>query len=86
MKSWGVALSAEQKMRSVSSEIIGEDIEAETIPLSFKRDGGEEIMPAPIAYAPDLWMKIERFLNSCDESGQRYISNLTVLYILMYYT
>ena len=56
-------------MRSVSSNLIGQNLEAETIPLAFKRDGGEEIIPAPIAYAPDLWSKVERFMNTCDESG-----------------
>ena len=72
MKSWGVALSSEQRMRSVSSQLIGQNLEAETIPLAFKRDSGNEIIPAPIAYIPDLWMKVEGFLNNCDESGQRY--------------
>ena len=59
-------------MRSVSSELIGENLEAETIPLTFKKDGGEEIVPAPIAYAPDLWGKVEALINNCDESTQRY--------------
>ena len=68
MKSWGVAISGEQRMRAVSSELIAENLVAETIPLSFRRDGGDEILPAPIAYAPDLWMKVEGFLNSASET------------------
>lgn len=59
-------------MRSTSSDLIGQNLEGESIPLAFKRNEGTEIVPAPIAYAPDLWLKLEGFLNNCDESGQRY--------------
>jgi hypothetical protein len=59
-------------MRAVPSQLVGENLEAETIPLTFKRNGGEEIIPAPIAYAPDLWLKMEGLMNSSDDSTQGY--------------
>ena len=32
-------------MRSVSSQLIGQNLKAETIPLAIKRDSGNEIIP-----------------------------------------
>ena len=71
MKSWGVSIAGEQKMRAVSEDIIGENLKADTVPLTFRlKDGGEEILPAPIAYTPNLWQKIEDMLNSSDGSNE----------------
>ena len=69
-------MAGEQKMRSVSAELVGENLEAETVPLTFRlKDGGEEIRPAPIAYAPNLWMKVEDMLNNSDDSSRGYATS-----------
>ena len=63
-------------MRSVSAELVGENLEAETVPLTFRlKDGGEDIRPAPIAYAPNLWMKVEDMLNNSDDSSRGYATS-----------
>ena len=52
-------------MRTISAQIVGDNLKAEAVPLSFRlKDGGEEIRPAPMAYIPNLWQKIEDMLNS----------------------
>ena len=70
MKCWGISIAGEKKMREVSREIIGENLEAIMTPLSFKlKDGGEEILPAPMACVPNLWAKVEDFLNHHNSQG-----------------
>jgi hypothetical protein len=68
MKSWGVAIAGEKKMRTISAQIVGENLKAEAVPLSFRlKDGGEEIRPAPMAYIPNLWIGLERFRSQIAE-------------------
>lgn len=74
LKCWGIAIAGEQKMRNISADLLGENLVAETIPLTFRqKDGGEEILPAPIAYTPNLWGKVENLLNHSDDNTQGYI-------------
>ena len=69
-------------MRRVSAEVIGENLEVETIPLTFKlKAGGEEILPAPIAFAPNLWAKVEDVLNHSDDSTHGYM----YMYLYVFY-
>ena len=77
MKSWGVAIAGEKKMRAVSNQIVGENLKAEAVPLSFRlKDGGEEIRPAPMAYIPNLWQKIEDMLNESDNNITEYVTHV----------
>ena len=60
-------------MRMASAELLGENLEAVTTPLTFKlKDGGEEVLPAPMAYVKDLWAKVEDVLNHSDDSTRGY--------------
>ena len=57
LKCWGVAIAGEKRMRTVSGEL---NLEAVATPLTFRlKDGGEEILPAPMVYVKDLWAKVE---------------------------
>ena len=77
MKSWGVAIAGEKKMRAVSNQVVGENLKAEAVPLSFRlKDGGEEIRPAPMAYIPNLWQKIEDMLNESDNNITEYVTHV----------
>lgn len=73
---WGVGIASEKKMRHEAAEIVGTNLEAELVPLSFAhKDGGEVIKEAPIAYIPHLWEKVKDLLdqNSDDSKGYAYI-------------
>ena len=51
-------MSSERHMRRRSSNVIGSNISAEMVPLSFQhKDGREVIKQAPIASIPDLWAR-----------------------------
>ena len=67
-------------MRKTSEDILGENLEALTAPLTFRlQDGGEEIHPAPMAFVPNLWVKIEELLNHNDDREQGYIHELAYI-------
>lgn len=57
-------------MRKRAAELIGSNLEAEQVPLTFplKEGGGEEVKLRPFAYIPDLWAQILQLL----ESNERY--------------
>ena len=60
-------------MRSEAKELIGDNICAEMVPFSFNhKDGGEEIRPAPMAYIPNLWEKIEDLLEQNNDNNKKY--------------
>eukprot|EP00731_Ephydatia_muelleri_P036064 Em0197g9a len=70
LKAWGIQLASEQKMRQRASALIGTNMSAEMIPLLFKHKGGaDEIKPAPIAYIPHLWARIQTLLEQNDVTG-----------------
>ena len=53
----------EQKHRALCRELIGDSLEVELAPFSFKlADGGEEIRGAAHAYTPSLTAKITQIL------------------------
>ena len=57
-------MASEGKMRKRSKDIVGDNLEAEYVPMSFSlKDGTEEIRLAPDAYISNLWGKIEQLLN-----------------------
>ena len=56
-------------MRIEAAELIGDNLEAEWVPMSFNHKDGEVIKEVPLAYIPRLWEKIESLLNqSSDDS------------------
>ena len=65
MKSWGANLASEKKQRSLMAvELINLQVEAESIPFSFNlKRGGQELRPAPLAYATDLRSILFHLLN-----------------------
>ena len=72
---WGVATASEKKMRAEAKELLGENLKAELVPLTFKhRDGGEVIKEAAMAYVPDLWLKISNLLDQNSDQSKRYIN------------
>ena len=57
---WGVSIASEGNMRKRAKHIVGENLAAEYVPMTFSlKEGGEEVKPAPYSYIPDLWEKIE---------------------------
>ena len=77
MKSWGIAIAGEKKMRAISAQVVGENLMAEAVPLTFHlKDGGEEILSAPMAYIPNLWKKVEDMLNESDNSITGYVPSI----------
>ena len=59
-------------MRQRASALTETNMSAEMIPvpLLFKHKGGaDEIKPAPIAYIPHLWARIQTLLEQNDVTG-----------------
>ena len=56
-------------MRTVSGELLGENLEVVATPLTFRlKDGREEILPALMVYVQDLWAKMEDLLNNSNDN------------------
>ena len=54
-------------MRKIIDEMIGDNLEGEVAPFSFKMPtGGEEIRGAPLVYVPNLIQKIIQTLEEQD--------------------
>ena len=54
-------------MRKITDEMIGDNLEGEVAPFSFKMPtGGEEIQGAPLVYVPNLIQKIIQTLEEQD--------------------
>lgn len=67
---WKISMSSESKMRVRANDLIGINIHAEMVPLSFQhKDGGEVIKQAPIAFIPHLWDRIVTVLEQNESSG-----------------
>ena len=72
---WGMATASEKKMIAEAKELLGENLKAELVPLTFKhRDGGEVIKEAAMAYVPDLCLKISNLLDQNSDQSKRYIN------------
>ena len=73
MKTWNVEIGSEPKMRKEATALLGDNLVAELVPLSFPhKDGGEEIKPAALVYAPNLWQKIEDLIEQNDDKERGY--------------
>ncbi|KAL5473937.1 hypothetical protein EMCRGX_G028506 [Ephydatia muelleri] len=67
LKESGVSLASEVSMRKITDEMIGDNLEGEVAPFSFKMPtGGEEIRGAPLVYVPNLIQKIIQTLEEQD--------------------
>ncbi|KAL5515747.1 hypothetical protein EMCRGX_G000956 [Ephydatia muelleri] len=63
LKHSGISFGSERKHRALCRELIGDNLEVELAPFSFKlADGGEEIRGAAHAYTPSLTVKITQLL------------------------
>lgn len=53
---WKVKLASEVKERSLAKELVGPNIDAESLPFTFLVDNHhhEEVRRAPVAYVPNL--------------------------------
>lgn len=68
MGAWNIKLSSEAKERSLARELVGPNIAAEAVPLTFPMDnGGNEVRKAPMAYVPNLAAKVVQLLNQNDK-------------------
>ena len=58
-------IASEKTMRVWTKEIVGDEVHAERVPLTFKpKDGtGEEVKLTPFGYVIDLWAKIVKILD-----------------------
>jgi hypothetical protein len=64
MKAWKINLESEVKERSLAKELVGPNLESETVLFTFSLDGGaEEVRKAPMAYVPDLVGKVKQLLD-----------------------
>lgn len=70
---WGISLGSEGKQRKVAGELLGKNLEAEAIPLTFplKKGGGEEVRTKAFCYVPDLVSKV---LTMAEEK-EKYVGN-----------
>ena len=74
MKMWGVSIASEKKTRQEATDLIGDDIKAEKVPFSFShKDGGDMVKPAPMAYIPKVWQKVQDLLNQNSDHNKGYI-------------
>ena len=63
LKQAGVYLGSERKQRALSNELVGDNLEVELAPFSFKlSNGGEELRGAAFAYTSSLTKKVVQLL------------------------
>eukprot|EP00731_Ephydatia_muelleri_P012852 Em0007g162a len=71
LQMWKIDMSSESHMRVRANDLIGSNIHAEMVPLSFQhKDGGEVIKQAPIASIPHLWDRIVTVLEQNQSNGK----------------
>ena len=74
MKMWGVSTASEKKMRQEAAYLIGDDIKAEMVPFSFShKDCRDMVKPAPMAYIPKVWQKVQDLLDQNSDQDKGYI-------------
>ena len=63
LKASGVSISCEEKMRQIARGLLGENLQGEVAPFSFRlSSGGEELRGAPLVFMPDLKQKVMQML------------------------
>ena len=59
-----ICLAGEERMRHISSQIVGNNLKGEIAPFSFTiSSGGEEIKGAPLVFIPHLVDKVVQLLD-----------------------
>ena len=66
MKSWKVGFACEEKERGLAKQLVGPNLAAESVALTFSTDNGDELREAPFAYLPDLKSKVFQLLDQND--------------------
>ena len=66
MSARGVKLASEHSMRLLSKQMVGDNLEAEEVPLSQPLRLGVDMILAPMVYVPDLVAKIFQLLDQND--------------------
>ena len=63
LKSSGISMAGEERMREISKQIVSDNLKGELAPFSFMLpSGGEEIKGAPLIYIPELVAKVVHLL------------------------
>ncbi len=63
-----MSLSSEKRQTVVARKLIGDNLEAEAVPLTFTlKKGGEEIRVAALCYVPELLDKVVSLLDENDK-------------------
>eukprot|EP00731_Ephydatia_muelleri_P004732 Em0002g908a len=71
------------RLRTLSRELIGDNLEVELAPFSFKlADGGEEIRGAAHTYTPSLTAKITQLLEQNEMYNKRFRAEVTALHTM----
>lgn len=68
LKEWGLSMSSEKKQRVAAHQLIGDNLEAESIPLTFPLKRGEEVRAAAVCYVPHMVDKVVSLL----EENEKY--------------
>lgn len=65
LNQWGLSFSSEKKQRKVAKKLLGDNLEAEGVPLTFplKKTGGEEVRTTAYCYVPDLVGKVTTLID-----------------------
>ena len=68
-----MSLGSERRQRAVAKGLVGENLRAEAVPMTFRlKDGGEEIRAVPLVYIPNLQKKVFDLL----DENNTYVSIL----------
>ncbi|KAL5487179.1 hypothetical protein EMCRGX_G019751 [Ephydatia muelleri] len=71
LKSSGICLAGEERMRHISSQIVGDNLKGEIAPFSVTiPSGGEEIKGAPLVFIPHLVDKVVQLLDGNERTGR----------------
>ncbi len=63
-------MSSEKKQRAVANDLVGENLEGESVPVTFNlKQGGVEMRAVPLVYIPYLPRKIFSLLEENDKFG-----------------
>ena len=81
MKSWGIQIASESRVRRISEKLVGGNLDGEEAPFSFSGTTGVDIRPAPLVYVPDLIHKIIQLL---DQNEKLVVKKCTVPITLTY--
>eukprot|EP00731_Ephydatia_muelleri_P009823 Em0005g409a len=70
LKSSGICLAGEERMRQISCQIVGDNLKGEIAPFSFSLpSGGEEVKGSPLVYIPHLVDMVVHLLDENERAG-----------------